>query len=523
MDFGKVEGWVQSEPSEAPAAGEVIAGKYVVERVLGAGGMGVVLAARHQQLGHRVAVKFIRAAAAEDASAVGRFLREARAAAALSNEHVTRVLDVGTLETGVPFMVMEYLAGDDLGALLKQRGPLPVADAVGFVLQACEAIAEAHSLGIVHRDLKPSNIFVTTDPDGGPLVKLMDFGISKMMDATMAGDVNTLTANGAMMGSPSYMSPEQVRSARDVDPRTDIWALGVVLFELLAGTPPFAGETLGETFAKILGDPPRPLASVRPDVPSGLVTVIAQCLEKRIDQRFQSVSALAPRLLPFAGAQASRSIDRIRRFAKSGTAGASEASRPARSSDIPARVSETPGQSSASPARSSETPPSLETVGAPVGDTGPAWLRSAAGREPPPRSLGGFGVAALVGLLLSAAAVGIYVVRDRAPAAISPGAAASAAAPPPAVQPVDPAAPAPVQPTPTSATPLLSGVGEPVEPSVRPRVPAESPDSGQSVVPSAVRRAPAGPVPSAAGRKMVPNAPPPSSTNSPLPRETDIF
>ena len=492
-----------------PAPGEVIAGKFVVERVIGAGGMGVVVAARHQQLGQRVAVKFIREAVAQDSSAVGRFLREARAAAALSSEHVTRVLDVGTLDSGSPFMVMEYLAGDDLGALLKQRGPLPPDDAVGFVLQACEAIAEAHSLGIVHRDLKPSNIFITTDPDGGPLVKLMDFGISKMTDANVAGDVNTLTANGEIMGSPHYMSPEQVRNAKDVDPRSDIWALGVVLFELLAGSPPFLGETLGETFAKILGDPPRPLARLRPELPAGLVAVIAQCLEKSLDRRMQSVVELAPRLEPFAGPQAGRSVDRIRRFGRL-------ASRPSEGSHSPAaaaRFSRAPERSS------SATPPSLETVGAPTVETGPAWLRSAARREPVRRSFRGFGAAVMVGILLSAVALAVYVARDHGPAPMPAAGSVPAAPSLTTVRLIDIPG---VQPTPPSAKAPLVGDGEPLERPATPPMRADVPDSGGPLAPAPARRVYAAPASPPPLRKSITNASPPSS-NSAAAHETDVF
>src|SRR5260370_12369093 len=176
-----VAGLLTRSPS-LPLPGETIAGKYLVERVIGAGGMGVVVAARHERLGQRVAIKFVRGEAARDANAVARFLREARAAATLSSEHVAKVLDVGELEGGAPYMVMEYLAGVDLGEVLRKKGPLPIPEALGAVLQACEALAEAHSMGILHRDLKPSNVFVTKRPDGSPLIKVLDFGISKTTD-----------------------------------------------------------------------------------------------------------------------------------------------------------------------------------------------------------------------------------------------------------------------------------------------------------------------------------------------------
>jgi serine/threonine protein kinase len=200
--------------------------------------MGVVVAARHVQLEQRVAIKFLRRGAGHESTAVERFLREARAAVALSSDHVARVLDVGTLESGEPFIVMEYLDGVDLGQVLDQKGPLPIPEAVDSVLQACEAIAEAHSLGIVHRDLKPSNLFRNNRRDGTTIVKVLDFGISKSADFNIAKSEKNLTASGLVMGSPGYMSPEQVRNARTVDVRTDVWALGVILSRARPGRVP---------------------------------------------------------------------------------------------------------------------------------------------------------------------------------------------------------------------------------------------------------------------------------------------
>jgi serine/threonine-protein kinase len=297
-----------------PRPGELIAAKFEVERVLGAGGMGVVLAARHVQLGQRVAIKFMHAEAARDPSAAARFLREARAAVALTSEHVTRVLDVGTLESGAPYMVMEYLAGVDLGDVLKSRGPLAMADAVGVILQACEAIGEAHSVGIVHRDLKPSNLFVTTRRDGTTVIKVLDFGISKTIDFNSAGVESNLTASGLVIGSPCYMSPEQVRSAKAVDGRADIWALGAITFELVTGVRPFEGETLGETFARILTDAAPTVKQFRPDVPDGFSAVVAQCLERRVEMRIQNVGELASKLLPYGLPDAAGSVERILRI-----------------------------------------------------------------------------------------------------------------------------------------------------------------------------------------------------------------
>ena len=280
-------------------AGDILDGKYQIERILGLGGMGVVVAARHLQLEQRVAIKFVLPGAIFNAEAMQRFAREARAAVKLRSEHVARVLDVGTMQQGMPYMVMEYLEGRDLGDLIENQGPLRPTDAADFVLQACEAIAEAHASGIIHRDLKPRNLFVTHAVDGKPLVKVLDFGISKQTAmGSSAGDLS-LTSTTTVMGSPNYMSPEQLRSAKTVDARTDIWAIGVIIYELLTGAVPFVAETVTQLTAMVLQDPPRPLEELRKDLPPGLSRVVARCLEKDPAKRYGSVAELAQELEPF--------------------------------------------------------------------------------------------------------------------------------------------------------------------------------------------------------------------------------
>jgi serine/threonine-protein kinase len=291
------------------AIGAVVAGKYRVERVLGEGGMGVVAAARHMALGEPVALKFLHAAAAADADLVARFEREARTSASIRSEHVVRVTDVGELDSGAPFMVMEYLEGEDLGAIVERGPPLGLARAIDMVLQACEAIAEAHALGIVHRDLKPSNLFVTQRLDGTPFVKVLDFGISKTAK-TAPGEAK-LTRTNAILGSPCYMSPEQMLDSRNVDARSDIWAVGVVLYEILARRPPFDGESIPEVSAKIAASPHTPIQSVRPDIPDALAAVIDRTLAKRPADRYPSVADLAHALAPFAPPDSSPSVRRI--------------------------------------------------------------------------------------------------------------------------------------------------------------------------------------------------------------------
>ncbi len=270
----------------APVAeGDLIAGKYRVEQVLGEGGMGVVVAARHVELDQRVAVKFLLPEIAEHGDAAERFRREARAAVKITSEHVARVLDVGTTEAGVPYMVMEYLSGNDVSDELTKRKQIPVAEAVGWVMQASEAVAEAHAAGIVHRDLKPANLFLHQRADGSRLVKVLDFGISKSVSGGSVADL-ALTSTSALIGSPLYMSPEQMHSAKGVDARTDIWSLGVILFQLLAGRPPYVGESLPMLCSALLHDAPPPLSDFRSDVPPELEAAILGALQKDRTKRY---------------------------------------------------------------------------------------------------------------------------------------------------------------------------------------------------------------------------------------------
>jgi serine/threonine-protein kinase len=278
-----------------PELGSRFAEKYVIESQLGEGAAGVVLSATHTELRQLVAIKLLRHAAPVAAE---RMIREARAALALHSEHVVRVMDVGRDRAGRVYIVMERLEGTDLASLLGARGPLPVAEAVDYVLQACAGIAEAHARGIVHRDLKPSNLFLTRRADGSPLVKVLDFGISKSSDA---GDAEgSLTGPAEVLGSPMYMSPEQVRGAKSVDHRTDIWSLGVICFRLLSGKAPFGGgEGVGAALASVVSDDPPMLRELAPDVPGELEAVVMRCLRKSADDRFATVADLAAALSPF--------------------------------------------------------------------------------------------------------------------------------------------------------------------------------------------------------------------------------
>ena len=281
------------------AEGEILAGKYRVLFLIGEGGMGQVFAAEHVQLGHKVALKVLRPTALGSEEAVERFLREGRAAARLQSVHIARVSDVGTLDSGVPYMVMEYLKGRDLSQLLGEQKRMPIEQAVGFIIQASEAIAEAHRNGIVHRDLKPANLFVTTSLDGAPLVKVLDFGISKASGLLGVASPQ-ITTTSAIIGSPKYMSPEQMQDSRAVDGRADIWALGSILYEMLAGRVPVDAPTLATTCVQILqNDPPRVRQS-REEVPPELDAVVMACLEKNPDDRYATVAELVQALEPFA-------------------------------------------------------------------------------------------------------------------------------------------------------------------------------------------------------------------------------
>jgi hypothetical protein len=429
--------------------GQVLAGKYRVERVLGRGGMGVVVAARHLQLERLVALKFLLPEACANPEAVARFLREGRAAVQIQGEHVARVTDVGTLEDGAPYLVMEYLNGQDLGAVLQARGPLPIPEAVGYVLQACEAIAEAHSVGIVHRDLKPANLFLARRPDGSALVKVLDFGISKASNPG-GTDNQSLTTTSAIMGSPLYMSPEQVRSSRDVDARSDIWSLGVILQELVAGRPPHMAETASALLASIVADAPEPLRYRRGDAPPELESIVLHCLQKDPARRYANVAELALALKPFGGRDAALSVERI------------------------CRILGRPVEPSVAP-----PPPQVQAPG--VATDARGWASTQGAATAPgglPKPSPGALAAGLVGgfVLLAAVAGGVVWFRSRAPATAEPpvasegpSAAAAPTPPPPAPAPPEPA-PA-VAPSTATASPTPSASASSAATSVRP-VPA---------------------------------------------------
>lgn len=278
--------------------GTLVQGKYRVEHVLGEGGMGIVVAAIHLGLDQRVALKILRSELRRMPGVVERFQREARAASKMEGAHVAKVLDVGALDDGTPFMVMEHLEGNDLSSVRRGGRPLPPALAVAYLIEACEAIVEAHGLGIIHRDIKPANLFLARKRSGRTEIKVLDFGISKLGGP---GEADAgLTGSAVAMGSAEYMSPEQMLSARDVDLRADIWSLGVCLYELCTARGPFAGASLGDTCAQVIHGAPPPPRGAAPQIPAGLEAIILRCLDKDRTKRFASAAELAVALLPFA-------------------------------------------------------------------------------------------------------------------------------------------------------------------------------------------------------------------------------
>ena len=402
---------MSSTPS-APEPGQILAGKYLVEQVLGVGGMGIVVAATHLQLEQRVAIKYLLPSALMNPEVVERFAREARAAAKIRGEHVARVIDVGQFDDGAPYMVMEHLDGHDLARHLELHGPLPIEDACRFMLETCEALAEAHAGKVVHRDLKPSNLFLAKQPDKSAIIKVLDFGISKTGDTQSA----SLTKTSALMGTAFYMSPEQLTNPKAVDHRSDIWTLGIILYELLAGRQPFVGESIPEIIGAILSNRPESVRTLRPEVPLGLDAVIAQCMRSKAAERYPSVARLAAAIGPFAHPRDRFSIEISARVL-------GESLRPLEVAPSPPGISAT--LVLASPARS----PLTSTLGAPAVDTGTAPAVAAvttegltssavtATKKPPFALLGTIGVIMVL-------AVGITVkltVKPSAPATAATG------------------------------------------------------------------------------------------------------
>lgn len=322
-------GAVTASASNDPIApGDIVEGKYRITNVVGRGGMGIVFSAFHLELEQTVAIKVL--ATSNEKTAVERFVREGKAAALVKGEHVCRVFDVGRLQTsGHPFIVMEYLEGGDLARKIEHGTKPPISDVVSWVVQACDALSSAHARGIVHRDIKPANLFLHRDESGQEVVKVLDFGISKV---AKAGN-HSLTQTTSVMGSPLYMSPEQLASSRNVDLRSDIWSLGVVMYELLTGgVVPFEAETVVQLAISVREEQHLPASHHRPDVPLGLDRAIDRCLAKKPEERFSSVHDLVVELAPFAPPEVGSIVSRLSKLAKNPLAVPSSKPRIVRSS-----------------------------------------------------------------------------------------------------------------------------------------------------------------------------------------------
>ena len=499
--------------SRYPAPGSVLLGKYRVDSLIGEGGMGVVLKAHHIDLDEFVAIKCLLPDHMDRPDIVQRFLREAKAAVKLKGEHVARVLDVGRLENDVPYIVMEYLEGADLNAILKHHGAQTPSIAVDLLLQACEAIAEAHSLGIIHRDIKASNFYITQQEGQAPILKVLDFGIATAPEGT-----SDLTSTQSVIGTPSYMAPEQMRSSRTADARSDIWSMGVVLYELLEGARPFRSEVYSDLCLKVGMDPPSPMEN--PDVPDGLIDVVMKCLEKPIDRRYQTVAELAYDLMRFASdpvlaratvEQCARLIGRRATKMSEGAAARAEND----STPIPKFPKPTPatGQVIVDPSSLTLGGPTPIPAPVPIGRNSSSHA-SLLGRPTPvpssqpktPTSLqGSSGQVALapseprrrgLWIAMSAAAglgivaflvFGLGIGRGKETANAQP-----AAAPAPAPIQVEPPA-APPPPPPPLPEPVAEPVPEPVkvaEPAVAPPPPRTVPKKGTPRTPAFVRKNP---------------------------------
>jgi eukaryotic-like serine/threonine-protein kinase len=394
------------------AAGDLVAGKYRIVRVIGQGAMGVVLGADDLQLPRQVAIKVMLPTA--QPAAAERFAREARVSVQIDSEHIPRVFDVGALPSGDPYIVMELLHGCDLEQYRRTTRKLPIPEATDYVLQTCEALAAAHKLGLVHRDIKPANLFRVERPDGAPVIKVLDFGISKVN--VMAGVApRALTATAEVLGSPLYMSPEQLTDARKVDARADIWSLGVVLHDLLTGTTPFTSANLARLCGAILRDDPWPIRAVRHDAPQALEAVVLRCLAKQPADRYANVAEVALALAPYVPARARPLVDRVVDICAAAGWSPPLAHRPTAAMALPeAELGAAPGAASVEPMGSAPTvlaPTVLATVVPAAASRAPA----AAGRRGLVLGAIALGALAVVGLVV----VGVVLSQGGEPSGTS--------------------------------------------------------------------------------------------------------
>jgi serine/threonine protein kinase len=290
--------------AEPDRIGALVDDRYEIVRLVGRGGMGAVYEARDRRLGRRIAIKLLSPEHAADPKRLARFRQEARVAGSLEHENVVALMDVGVAHDGSPYLVMEYLDGPDLRSLISSVGSLPAPRAADLVIQACRGLAAAHAAGIVHRDLKPENLVVHRHADDTDWLEIVDFGIAKLQ----ANEHDALTTTGTAIGTACYMAPEQARGDRDVDPRTDVYALGAILYELLAGSRVHPAGSYNATLYHVLTQPVRPLAEAAPDCPAGLCKIVHRALERDAAARFDSVADLARALAPFARTEEPRPV-----------------------------------------------------------------------------------------------------------------------------------------------------------------------------------------------------------------------
>jgi serine/threonine-protein kinase len=529
---------------DIPGRGETIAGKYVVEAPCGRGGLAVVLTAMHLGLDRRVAIKVLLPEWAGDAEVVRRFVREGRTATRIKSEHVVRVFDVGTLDSGAPYLVLEYLEGHNLEDVVTNWGAVAVPTAVDWVMQASEAIAEAHTHGIVHRDLKPANLFLTRRPDGSACIKVIDFGLSKLTDPRLRG-VSKITLPTDVMGSPHYMAPEQLRASCDADERTDLWAIGAVLHELVTGQPPFSGQTVAEVCATVLTQQTPRISSIRTNVPPGLERAVLRCLEKDPNARFASVAEMAYAVAPFGTVASSASYERIARLA--GPPAPPALPEPPRALSSEVTLPSLPSFPPPSPGDGTQARPSW-----PSDVNGHGFPRRAPGTDASARvvlgsllMLGGIGAGVFMFMYSSVHGIEPRTDRTVGVTAMQPATsttAAPAAAPPPAPSPISPlpapppAASPPAAPPPP-APPAPTAVPIAPEPPAEPLPPPPAPAAQAKVQQAPVVRAPEHPAPPRPlappkpAREWAPPPPraaqpeerPPVPTEKPPPSGDDLF
>ncbi|MBX3231546.1 MAG: serine/threonine protein kinase [Labilithrix sp.] len=493
--------------------GQLLDGKYLVGRVIGSGAVGIVFEAKNVELDETVAIKCLRPEMLVDNAMVGRFAREAKAAAAIKSEYVATVHDVGTTPEGMPYMVMEYLDGKDLGSVVEETGTVGPRTAVEYALQVCEALAVAHSKGIVHRDIKPENLLLTERAGGIRIVKVLDFGISKAaLSGSIFKNAVPLVKTVNLMGTPLYMSPEQVRVTDSVDVRSDIWSLGMVIYEMLTGQTAFDGQSITEICAAILEAQPRPIEMFRNDLPSGLVEVITKCLQKDANKRFQNIAELAVALMPFGPKRTRLNVERavaVLQAAGQATANLQVNSTmpPAPSDFLYTPIPRAPGLPTDT--SSPPIPPSSVPIAAPSAPASAPQVSSivaATESAPPPEKKRGFaivlGVLAVAAIVAGALAATYRASPPPATAAApvatpetktSPPAPVTAAAPPATTTTAAAPSAAPVETADATATPAPATAAAPAQPFVgfrpatgtsRPALPRPKPSSAKSAAPA---------------------------------------